>query len=62
MTLDWAKEELRVRAKEQSQAEIDGTFDVFAAMKREWAFRRKRMGYSRAKANAWLDIARAAHD
>lgn len=57
MTLDWAKQELRRRKAEQEAVQSDGTWDAFAAMKRAWAFRRKAMGYSRAKARAWMDIA-----
>lgn len=57
MTIEWAREELIRRREEQAAAEADGTWETFAQMKRAWAFRRKDIGYSRAKARAWLEIA-----
>lgn len=57
MTLEWARDEVMRRRKEQAAVEIDGSWEAFALMKRDWAGRRKRMGYSRAKARAWIEIA-----
>jgi len=57
MSIEWAREELCRRLKEQAEVEADGTWDAFARMKRAWRYRRKEMGFGRAKARAWLEIA-----
>lgn len=57
MSIEWAREEVIRRRRELSAVEADGSWEAFATMKRSWAFRRKDMGYSRAKARAWLEIA-----
>lgn len=57
MTIEWAREELTLRRQEQAAAEADGTWETFAQMKRAWAFRRREIGFSRAKVRAWLEIA-----
>lgn len=57
MTIEWAREELRIRREEERIAEEDGTWEAFAAMKRRRSYRRKDMGYSRTKARAWLELA-----
>lgn len=58
MSIDLAIAELRRRRAEQAEAERDGSWEAFAAMKRTWGFRRKReFGWPRAKMKAWLEIA-----
>lgn len=57
MTLEWAIEELKIRRKEDQDAEKDGSWEAFAQMKRTRSFRRKAMKYSRSKAKAWLEVA-----
>lgn len=57
MTLEWAIEELKIRRKEDQDAEEDGSWETFSQMKRTRAYRRKAMGYSRSKAKAWLEVA-----
>lgn len=57
MTIEWARKELKIRCQEDRDAEEDGTWEAFAAMKRRRSYRRKDMGYSRTKARAWLELA-----
>ena len=57
MTLEWAIEELKIRRKEDQDAEEDGSWETFSRMKRTRAYRRKAMGYSRSKAKAWIEVA-----
>jgi len=57
MTLAWGMEEIKIRRKEEKQAEEDGSWEAFAQMKRTRSYRRKAMGYSRSKAKAWMEIA-----
>jgi hypothetical protein len=57
MTLEWAIEEIKIRRKEDKQAEEDGSWEAFAQMKRTRSFRRKAIGYSRTKAKAWMEVA-----
>ena len=57
MTVEWGMEEIKIRRKEEKEAEEDGSWEAFARMKRTRSYRRKAMGYSRSKAKAWMEIA-----
>jgi|JI10StandDraft_1071094.scaffolds.fasta_scaffold288258_2 hypothetical protein len=57
MSIDIARDELAIRRKEDADAEADGTWEFFSRMKRERAYRRKAIGWSRGKMNAWLQVA-----
>jgi hypothetical protein len=57
MTIEWGIEEIKIRRKEDEDAEQDGSWENFSRMKRIRAYRRKAMGYSRSKAKAWMEVA-----
>lgn len=57
MTVEWGMQEIKIRRKEEKEAEEDGSWEAFARMKRIRSYRRKAMGYSRSKAKAWMEIA-----
>ncbi len=57
MSIEWAREEIKIRHHEEKEAEADGSWEAWAAMKRRRSYRRKDMGYSRTKAKAWIEIA-----
>lgn len=62
MSIEIAIEELRVRRAEEAEAEADGSWDAWAAMKSKRGYRRRRvLQWSRAKTKAWLQIA-AEHE
>lgn len=62
MSVEWARHELAMRRREDAETQADGSWDAFARMKRTWAKRRKEMGFSRAKAKAWLEIAEREYE
>jgi len=57
MTIEWARDELKIRRQEEIDAEADGTWEAWASMKRRRSYRRKDMKYSRTKARAWMELA-----
>ena len=57
MSIDIAIDELKMRRAEMAAAENDGSWESFCAMKKAWGIRRRSIGWSRAKMNAWLEIA-----
>ncbi len=60
MSIDIAKEELAIRRREKAEAEADGSWEAYSAMKRKWGYRRRKIGWPRSKMNAWLEIAERA--
>lgn len=57
MTIEWGINEIKARKQEEIDAEADGSWEAWAAMKRRRSYRRKSMGYSRSKAKAWMEVA-----
>jgi hypothetical protein len=57
VSLDIAIEELHTRRREESEAERDGSWEAWCAMKSTRGYRRRRIGWSRSKMKEWLRIA-----